>query len=53
MDYKQRNQQIYQDYQKRYREGLPPITVRELGKKYGISGQRVYQIIKKYGHHNP
>ena len=42
---KERNQQIYKEYQNRYKTGEKPVTLRSLGNKYGLTHERIRQIV--------
>lgn len=45
----QRNMTIIDEWRHRYREGFKPITMNDLAIKFGLSKNRIWAIIKKYG----
>ena len=46
---KERNNQIYKEYQNRYKTGEKPVTLRELGNKYDLTHERIRQIVAEIG----
>ena len=42
---KERNEQILKDWDNRYKTGEKPVTLRDLGKKYGLTHERIRQIV--------
>ena len=44
-----RNKEIVQEWIHRYREGKKPVTLADLAIRYGLSKNRIYAIIQRYG----
>ena len=44
---KERNEQIIEMYQNRFKEGKQPVTLREIANEFGITISRLKQIVNR------